>query len=245
MLKNLLLIFFLNVWVSTAQTNTINFTMNHLRYAHSIVSNDTSEHMSSKSLQLLPSIGYARLLKKKVWFGVELGYRNSKYKDINEYNYANQQYKQTVVNSLPLREYFICPSVSKVWYWEHLKMQSSIILPVEYVTKREQLTIQSFISKTTNDVVAEFESLTVWPKYFVFGIYLNCGLYFKILKRTYVGVQLGIGIINETRFGSIYKYITEKEYGVVTSSSANRITYKANFVGGIDIRPTISLNYEF
>jgi len=245
MVKYLFIILSLNIWVATAQKNAISITMNHLRYARSIVSNDTSEFLSSKSLQLLPSIGYARLLKKQIWIGLDLGYRNSKFKDINEYNFANQQYKQTIVNSLPLKEYFVCPSFSKIWYWEHLKLQTSLILPVEYVSKREQLTIQSFISKTTNDVVAEFESLTVWPKYFVFGIYLNSGLYFKILKRTYVGVQLGIGVMNETRFGSIYKYSTEREYGVVTSSSANQITYKTNFVGGIEIRPTISLNYEF
>ncbi|MCY7361137.1 MAG: hypothetical protein LH629_03570, partial [Ignavibacteria bacterium] len=173
------------------------------------------------------------------------GYRNSKYKEINNSNYANNSYTTRIENSLPYTSYFFCPSVFENYYLNKYLIISSLIIPIEYITKREQYYNTFHTDRNTHEVYFETYSTIKWPKILQYGIYFNTGFYRKIYKGLYIGSQLGIGLSFESRFGNglnIYKQI---ENGIVTQNETYTTNYKKFNSGRLDLRPTLSLHYNF
>ena len=242
---SILLMLCFNFLKIQAQKNNIAFTVNSFMYFNNQANRDTVIKSKNKTIQHLPSLCYNRIIKNNLGIGLELGYRNNKYYEQSVNNFPANNFKQIISNSLPVKSYYLCPSVFKTYYWNNFQIITSLIIPLEYITKKEQILNKTYIDNNTNSTFNEIQSHIKWPKLLQFGIYGNIGFFCKVYEGLYIGPQLGIGIVNEARFGNGINSYKEHQNGILTTNETYTDTYTKYYGGNLDIRPTLRIHYNF
>ncbi len=212
------------------------------------VSEPTAVNQSSSEssgLQLIPAIGYYRMLGKTVGIGLELGYGKEQTKAIYTSYAAGRTYFNE--NKTDLSRYFICPSLFEVFNSANGKYKfiTSLAVPVTIMPKTDGSSIQqSLLDNATSVTTITLRNTNAPQTELALGLFLNGSAQRRLVGNLYAGPQLGIG--------ATYTQLTVDGNSVYIQnpgqSSERRIetpvkTKTSSVAFGI--RPMISLNYFF
>lgn len=249
---NVLIVCLLISTMCSAQKNSIGVTLNSLSFLNQKYrTSDLSNIGNQKSLQILPSLHYARNIKNKVWIGLDAAYQSFTY-EMDQYlstPLADYYYKST--NQLPYKSVYICPAISELINFENYLVIPAVTIPLEYVFYRKQYHDNTLIDRNTLTILEETYTTENWPKILNLGVFLNLGIYREVWRKFYFGGQIGVGVPIEIYLGNGSYTVTKIENGVkVAEESYSKhyvpyITTDNSFTGReyLAFRTTLSLKY--
>lgn len=227
-----------------AQKNRISIGLNSLFiYNAKINLNDSFADLKAKTIALYPTISYAREFKK-IGISADFGFRNSKY-DVNEfYDFPSDDYTTMNYRQMPYKSIYFSLSVFEKFKLNKYLVITSLNLPFEYIITNQTIINTKVTYKNTGIINQTIDNLTYSPS-LKYGIMGKTGLYRSIYKGLYAGVEIGIGLMGESKFGSD-KHATSRYINDVLQYE-DVLIYKneKNLTINLISQPTISVLYEF
>lgn len=195
----------------------------------------------TKDIRTLPSFGYARTFSNNIGLGAEFGFTNSIAKtDLNQTTSLGPVTKK---NSRDYRSYYIGLTVYETFKLKKYIANVGVLLPLEFVKPQSGVFETNTVENTTNDKKKELITETL-PKQLKTGLYLQASLYRQLVKKLYLGAEIGAGL-SYIRTTGEQEQITENYVnGVMTSSLTSRFNVKQNTYD-LGLKGTVSIQYIF
>ncbi len=227
------------------QANRISLIINSFNYqTEHASSQDTLQTEKETNLSVLPSIGYYRTLKSNTGIGCEIGFMHSTTKSTITSKTLDNSYNEIQDRISPYNIFYICPTLFQNYYFSNFQFVTSLIFPIEYVTKHEFEFTRDIDILTNGTNIIDY-SKTIEPNNIKFGVYCNFNLNMNIYRKVYLGAQTAIGIDTDMRFGQRTNYKSVTENGVVTTEETAITNFRRDSRGRLKFRPGIVLSYNF
>jgi hypothetical protein len=225
--------------VASAQNNWVSVTINTLSRATSSTSNNDYDE-TTKSLHLLPSIGYYRLLNEQMGIGCDFGYAHYTEHSTHVGYFAGAPGDELIENiDQTYNEYFICPSVFEIFPSDNYLFTASLGFPVSYIPVQNY----TYRREQTGPNSVEDGSLPGMMQ-LTLGAFLNGGVQRRLFGGLYFGPQLGVGVYHRIAKGDEDQTAVVSNNNVVTQTR-ERMQSQHQTSTWIDVRPVISVTYRF
>lgn len=236
----------LTSFYSHAQDNRVSLRINEFAwYKIKASTNDTLMSSNDRLKQILPTVGFYHTFKNNVGIGVEIGYQKS---NLKQSSMADLPIYTTIYRSeysSPTTAYYICPSIYETFRFKRYLLNLSLILPVKYISNKEDNGGAKLYDRQTGIVVEEEFNYTKWPAIFQYGLHVQPSIYRCIYKGLYAGAEFALGIDAETRMGTVTKEYRWYKNNALILQSKEEIKYEAYTVFSLGTRISFSLQYHF
>ncbi len=235
----LLSLIFVASRISYAQTSSIALTLNHWSLRNFRVAiDDTAQQTEVKGTNVLPSVGYYRILGKRWGIGLEVGYANQNYRSEESHAYSTDILN--VRYSRSYREYFFSPLIFERTELRKYILTGSICLPITIYANWEDKTYNESRSQPSHELLYWDTRKENYPNVLLIGVYVGISIQRKIFKGLYGGPQIGFGLIQNTTRGTY-----RNDY--YDSDNSQRLSTKEidQVSSQFAIRSSFSLSYYF
>ncbi|HLO72224.1 MAG TPA: hypothetical protein VK167_15220 [Flavipsychrobacter sp.] len=226
---------------SIAQDNRAFLRVNSFSGLYSKHTNNTTKG-TNKNFHVLPSVGYAHVFKNNIGIGAEFGFTNKAPKTDVVTN-ANQWVTTEEKRSDGYSSYFVGLSVFETIKLKKYVANLGLLLPMEFIKSRSS--DAEFVQKnsSTNRVTKQISTQT-YPGQFISGLYMQAALYRQVIKKLYIGAEIGAGV-SYVRTSGENKQLTESyDNGEMTESRTVKYNVKDNSYN-MGLRTTFSVQYIF
>lgn len=199
---------------------------------------------NSKTVNMIPVIGYNRFIGKNWGAGLEAGYRTNRLTNNSTGRDSVMAMNASGSTEIKSRSFYICPSLFENYEWKKFRGIASLSIPIEFLTD------QQYSSKSVNDFEStsaaddERTSIMERPDKLIYGVFANLGVQRKIAGGLYFGPQLGFGFHCESSNGDIIQTNTYKTQGMPEQTDKSTTSIK-DFSTGFSFRPGIAVAYYF
>jgi len=226
-----------------AQKNWVSVTINnYYKWNISETIDDTLAHYSGKGLQMLPSVGYYRILKDNWGVGLELGFQNLEIESDGDGHISRSEIAQ-IRSTSSLKEYYFCPVIFEMFQWKNYRFTGSVTLPVNYITDIAYDDHFEYGFKAVDTAYFVFDYKGTSPNELRIGLLANGGIQRKIYRNFYFGPQIGLGFIYSRVNGTLTQDIRRFDNNIVTEQHSE--TKLNNTRSLFDFRMSFSVNYYF
>lgn len=196
---------------------------------------------TEKDIRILPSIGYAHTFKNNTGIAAEFGFTNATAKgDVNLVTFTGTTTKK---GARDYKSYYLGLSVFESFKLQKYVANIGLLLPLEFVKAQDGIYETITYENTTNERKKELITQTL-PGQLKSGLFLQASLYRQVLKKIYLGAEIGAGVAY-TRTSGEQEQLTENYVnGAMTNSVASKITVKKNEYD-LGLRASVSVQYIF
>lgn len=232
---------------ATAQMNRVSLNFHTISGGKNFSeSPGKAQRSDGRSLNLLPTIGFHRLVGKSTGIGLELGYNHNK-SVYEQRQPSGVDLSSYTVQEVKSEEFFISPGIFEVITSpnKRYRLIPYLNLPIGYTPKATNVSKTTISRESNGDVFSGMYSETAPREQLRIGLQAGASAQIRIAGGLYAGISLGAGVTYYRQKVTGEQVSIYTPPGGVPSRTSVTVPENHSQTFGFGIQPQINLNYFF